>query len=214
MYIVIIFLNLHKKLTNTLKKNMKNFIFSFFILFLFFESNVVTAQTQFETDGVIVPRTIPFQNSTLQLNGFGTRSKMWVDVYVQALYVTSLSQDAQYIINGETEMAIRIQIKSSMVSSAKFSKNFDKGFEQSAGKDIYSFKPRIELFKKMLKNKIVKEDIFTLAYNPKDESVWVYKNNDLKGKIPGLDFKKILFGIWLSDNPVDEGLKKELLGKE
>ncbi|GAQ49444.1 hypothetical protein FPK15_contig00039-0014 [Flavobacterium psychrophilum] len=66
----------------------------------------------------------------------------------------------------------------------------------------------------MLKNKIVKEDIFTLVYNPKDESVWVYKNNDLKGKIPGLDFKKILFGIWLSDNPVDEGLKKELLGKE
>ena len=192
---------------------MKNFILPFFAVFLFFQSNVVTAQTQFETDGVIVPRTIPFQNNTLQLNGFGTRSKMWVDVYVQALYLTNLSQDAQYIIDGESEMAIRIQIKSSMVSSGKFSRNFDKGFEQSAGKEIESFRPRIELFKKMLEDKIVKEDVFTLTYNPKDNSVWVYKNNELKGKIAGLDFKKILFGIWLSNNPVDENLKNDLLGK-
>jgi hypothetical protein len=31
--------------------------------------------------------------------------------------------------------------------------------------------------------------------------------------IPGLDFKKALFGIWLCDNPADKDLKLKLLGK-
>ena len=33
-----------------------------------------------------------------------------------------------------------------------------------------------------------------------------------KGVIEGYDFKKALFGIWLGDNPADEGLKEGLLG--
>jgi hypothetical protein len=40
----------------------------------------------------------------------------------------------------------------------------------------------------------------------------VIKNDVVKGKIPGFDFKQALFGIWLSDKPVDETLKKHLLG--
>ena len=61
-------------------------------------------------------------------------------------------------------------------------------------------------------DKIVEKDVFNLVFNPKDKSVWVYKNDVLKGKIDGLDFKKALFGIWIGDDPVDETLKKELLG--
>ena len=38
------------------------------------------------------------------------------------------------------------------------------------------------------------------------------KNDELKGTVPGIDFKIALFGIWLSNNPVDEQLKKDLLG--
>ena len=56
-------------------------------------------------------------------------------------------------------------------------------------------------------------DGFNLIYSPSDKSIWIYKNNILEGKIPGLEFKKAFFGIWLSDNPVDEDLKNSLLGK-
>ncbi|GAA6767582.1 hypothetical protein AAFH68_35310 [Flavobacterium sp. CGRL1] len=55
--------------------------------------------------------------------------------------------------------------------------------------------------------------MFVLAYNPLDQNVYVSKNEILKGKIQGFDFKKALFGIWLSDKPVDETLKKHLLGQ-
>ncbi|WP_413999377.1 chalcone isomerase family protein [Flavobacterium sp. W1B] len=174
--------------------------------------STVTAQSQIEINGITVPRTINIQNKNLTLNGVGGRSKMWVEVYVQALYLSRLSEDPNYIVESDTEMAVRIHITSSLVSSGKLTRNFNIGFEKSAGTNLNSLRPKIEAFKKMLSDEIVKDDVYNLFYNPIDTSVWVYKNDILKGKIPGIDFKKALFGIWLSDKPVDETLKKNLLG--
>jgi hypothetical protein len=192
---------------------MKKIILTLFMMLLFVQSNI--AQTQFETDGVIVPRTIPFQNHTLQLNGFGTRSKMWVDVYVQALYLTNLSQEAQYILDSDTEMAVRLQIISNMVSSKKLSKSLNNGMKKSVGEEnMKQFESQIVLLESMLSSEDTRRgDAFNLIYNPIDTSIWVYKNDKMQGKIPGFEFKKAFFGIWLSNNPVDEDLKKDLLGK-
>jgi hypothetical protein len=175
---------------------------------------VSQAQTQFEQDGVTIPRTIEIQKKSLQLNGFGTRSKAWVDVYVQALYLSQLSQDGDFIVDSEADMAIRIQITSKLVTSHKLTKNMEIGFEKSCGNNLAAMQPRIDMLKSMLADKIVEKDVFILAYNTLEESVSVYKNDELKGKIPGLDFKKALFGIWLSNEPADKDLKEELLGKK
>ena len=43
--------------------------------------------------------------------------------------------------------------------------------------------------------------------------VAVNKNNKLATTIPGLDFKKALFGIWLCNKPADSTLKDKMLGK-
>lgn len=174
--------------------------------------SVVSAQTQIDVNGVTVPRKIEFQGKTLQLNGAGGRSKMWLEVYVQALYLSQLSQDPQFIIDSDTEMAIRIEITSSMVSSNKLTKAINTGFEKSAGAELEQLRPRIEQLKSFLSDAITEKDVFILAYNPLDQNVYVSKNEVLKGKVPGFDFKKALFGIWLSNKPVDETLKKNLLG--
>ncbi len=181
-----------------------------FLLSLQFST--VSAQTQLEVNGVTVPRKIEVQNKTMQLNGAGGRSKMWLEVYVQALYLTQLSQDPKFIIDSDTEMAIRIEITSSMVSSNKLTKAMNAGFEKSAGSNLEELRPRIEQFKTLLSDPITEKDVFVLWYNPFDQTVNVIKNEVVKGKVPGFDFKKALFGIWLSDKPVDEALKKHLLG--
>lgn len=181
-------------------------------LLLSLQFSAVSAQTQLEVNGVTVPRKIDFQNKTLQLNGAGGRSKMWLEVYVQALYLSQLSQDPKFIIDSDTEMAIRIEITSSMVSSNKLTKAMNAGFEKSAGSNLNELRPRIEEFKTFLSDAITEKDVFILAYNPLDQTLYVYKNETLKGKIPGFDFKQALFGIWLSNKPVDETLKKNLLG--
>lgn len=181
-------------------------------LLLTMQFSAVSAQTHLEVNGVTVPRKIELQNKTLQLNGAGGRSKMWLEVYVQALYLSQLSQDPEFIIDSDTEMAIRIEITSSMVSSNKLTKAMNTGFEKSAGSNLQELRPRIEDFKKLLSDPIKEKDVFILGYNPLDQTINVYKNEVLKGKIPGFDFKKALFGIWLSNKPVDETLKKHLLG--
>ena len=183
-----------------------------FTFLLSLQFSTVSAQTQLEVNGVTVPRKIEFQNKNLQLNGAGGRSKMWLEVYVQALYLSQLSQDPKFIIDSDTEMAIRIEITSAMVSSNKLTKAMNTGFEKSAGSNLAELRPRIEQFKSLLSDAITEKDVFILAYNPLDQTISVIKNDVVKGKIPGFDFKKALFGIWLSNKPVDDTLKKHLLG--
>lgn len=172
----------------------------------------VNAQKQIVFEGVTIPRTMTFENKTLQLNGAGSRSKMWVDVYIQALYLSQLSQDPKEIINDKSEMSIRIEITSALVSSGKLTRAMHAGFEKSAGDNFNALKPKMELLKSFLSDEITKGDVFELTYNPADQSVWIIKNRELKGKVEGFEFKKVFFGIWLGDKPVDEDLKNSLLG--
>jgi hypothetical protein len=188
------------------------------ILLLFLTSTLfmtVFAQKQIVIEGLTLNRTIEFEGKTLQLNGFGTRTKMWAEVYIQALYLTTLSEDPKEIINGDNAMALRLQITSSLVSSKKLSKSLQKGIVKSVGEEnVSKYATQLEILEKLLNREDTKiDDGFNLIYSPLDKSIWVYKNNILEGKIPGFEFKKAFFGIWLSDNPVDEELKNSLLGK-
>lgn len=112
-------------------------------------------------------------------------------------------------------MAIRLQILSDLVSSAKLSRALNKGLRKAVGEEgMLKIKKEIDELETLLTSEItLKNDAFNLFYNPTDQSIWIYKNDKLKGKIKGFEFKKAFFGIWLSDNPVDADLKEELLGK-
>jgi hypothetical protein len=182
------------------------------ILFVSTLFSEVNAQKQIVFEGVTLPRTISFENKTLQLNGAGSRSKMWMEVYIQALYLSILSQDPKEIINDDLAMSIRIEITSALVSSGKLTRAMHTGFEKSAGDNFESMKAKMELLKSYLAEEITKGDVFELTYNPADKSVWVTKNKVFKGKVEGFEFKKVFFGIWLGDNPVDKDLKDSLLG--
>jgi hypothetical protein len=183
------------------------------IILAFFSPNV-TAQKQIVYDGITLPRTIDFEGQELQLNGFGSRSKLWTEVYIQALYISFLSDNANEILNSDATMAIRLQITSSLVTSKKLSKSLQKGIIKSIGEENLSkFTVQLDLLEKLLNREDTNNgDNFNLIYTPLDKSIWVYKNNILEGKIPGLEFKKAFFGIWLGQNPVDDDLKKSLLG--
>ena len=62
------------------------------------------------------------------------------------------------------------------------------------------------------REKIKEGDIFEIWYVP-GMGVQPFKNGNFQANIEGLDFKKALFGIWLSDKPADASLKKSLLGR-
>ena len=184
-------------------------------LILSVQFSTVNAQKSLEINGVKVPRTLDFKGKSLTLNGVGQRSKMFTELYVQALYLSVLTQDAKLIMESDIEMAIRIQVTSSLVTSKKLSKALEKGMERSVGEQgmLKLAKEVAELETLLSKEATKSGDCFNLIYNPFDHSLWIYKNDNYEGKIEGFEFKKAFFGIWLSENPVDKDLKQELLGK-
>lgn len=193
---------------------MKKYISILSFLFITLNSFFSFAQEEFKVDGVTLPRFLEFQTKKIQLNGSGTRSKYWMDMYVNALYLTDISHDPKAILASNTLMAVRIEIKSSLVTSEKFSRLVTKGLVKSVGQEnLYRYEKQIDMLAKMISSqKTQKKDCFNLIFNPSDSNLWVYKNDVLYGKIPGLDFKKALFGIWLSDDPINADLKNDLLG--
>jgi hypothetical protein len=190
---------------------LKNILLALSVIFCVFSSEA-NAQKQIIFEGVTIPRTIQFNKKTLELNGAGSRSKMWMEVYIQALYLSQLSQDPKEIIESDTEMSIRIEITSKIVSSGRLRKAIKSGFESSAPEKAEQLKEKILELNDLLLDDITERDVFELSYNPKEKSVWVIKNKSLKGKVQGFEFKKALFGVWLCNNPVDKELKNNLLG--
>lgn len=173
--------------------------------------SAITAFADMNIGGIVIPDTKSFAGKTLTLNGAGTREKFWMDMYVGALFVTKRTKDAQSIINADESTAIELTIVSSLITSDKMSDAVEEGFAKSAKNNLSTLRSRIDQFKGYFKDKIKKGDVFTMIYEA-GKGLTVLKNGNKTGVIPGLDFKKGLFGIWLGDDPADSDLKKGLLG--
>ncbi|MCB0402009.1 MAG: chalcone isomerase family protein [Flavobacteriales bacterium] len=187
---------------------MKNLFLSALILLITFP-----AVAQKTVSGVTFPEKVKVGESTVLLNGAGIREKMWIDLYACGLYVSSVTKNAQDIIDSDKHSGIKIHIVSSMITSKKMSDAVEEGFEKSTGGDMAALRDRIDKFKAIFsKEEIKKDDVYDIMYVP-EKGVIVFKNGKIQPVIKGLDFKKALFGIWLGEEPADDNLKKDLLGK-
>lgn len=99
-----------------------------------------------------------------------------------------------------------------MITSDRMTEATLEGFEASTNGDMASIQSDIDQFMAVFKEEIKEGDVFDLVYVP-GEGVKVRKNNEDKGIVGGLEFKKALFGIWLSDEPAQNSLKKKMLGR-
>ncbi|WP_034923094.1 chalcone isomerase family protein [Gillisia sp. CAL575] len=182
------------------------------LLLLFAMVTFASAPAQTKAAGVTLPNSVTFEGEKLALNGVGVREKFWMDLYAGALYLDKKNADANGIINGNQPMAIKLHIVSKLITSDKMVDAVNEGFENATGGKTSGISSEIAQFKGYFLDEIQKNDIFDMVYLPK-EGVKVFKNNKLLGTIPGKEFKKALFGIWLSNKPADKDLKDAMLGK-
>ncbi len=186
---------------------MKKIIFVFIALM---SAGLTFAQT--EVGGVNLPNSESFQGQTLNLNGAGVREKLWIDLYAGGLYLSNKSSDASAIISADEAMSIKLHIVSKLITSDKMVEAVNDGFENSTGGNTKPLSAEIKKFKGFFMEEITRGDIFDIVYIP-SQGVVVYKNDKELGNIKGMDFKKALFGIWLSNKPADDDLKEAMLGK-
>ncbi len=174
---------------------------------------MVPATAQTKINGIVMPNVMKVDGKYLKLNGGGVREKMFLDLYVGALYLQEKTSDPNKIINDNKPMAIKMRIISGLVSKDNMEEAIREGFEKSTKGNVAPIKDKINtLINKGFASEIVKGDLFDLIYVP-GVGTKLLKNNKLLVTIKGLDFKKALFGIWLCDKPADANLKNKMLGK-
>lgn len=162
--------------------------------------------------GITLPDQLQAGDKSLMLNGAGIRSKFVFDLYVGGLYLISKSSDAAAIINADDPMAIRLHIISSKITSEKMTSATREGFDKSTGGNTAPITAEIDQFLAAFSDEIKEGDVFEFINIP-GEGVNVIKNGASKTTIGSTEFKKALFGIWLSDHPVQAKLKDGMLGK-
>ncbi len=185
---------------------MKNIILILAVLF----SIQITHSQNREISGVTFPPVVKATETSMYFNGCGLREKYTLDLYVAGLYLTNTSMDAKKIINEDKPQAIKIVITSSKVTRDKFNESVREGFENATeGK---ATKEEIAEFKSFFSDPFEVNDEILMIYKP-GKGVAVIIEKEMKGVMPGLEFKKALFAIWLGGKPASAKLKKGMLGQ-
>ena len=154
---------------------------------------------------------IEYQETKLILNGHGTRIKFFMKAYEGSLYLESTNNNAEEIINGDVPMSIRMDVISSLVTPDAMKTALNEGLEKSTGNNTSPIMKEINQLNSSLKSEVGAGDFYEFTYLP-DSGIHVLKNSKYIDTIPGIDFKKAFFGIFLSGNQIQKSLKKAMLG--
>jgi hypothetical protein len=161
--------------------------------------------------GVTLPEQASVGDKTLVLNGLGLREAtvLMVDVYVAGLYLETKSPDAAAILAPErTKQLVMSFVRS--VGKEKLAEAWTEGFEKNAGEQRAALASDLAKLNAAMSD-VRKGDRITLTYQP-ERGVTV----SVKGKddvvIPGAEFQRVLFSIWLGSNPPNIPLREGLLG--
>jgi hypothetical protein len=159
---------------------------------------------------VELPARLTVGQQELVLNGSGAREQYFLDMYTAGLYLAQPGAAPAEIIAADAPMSIRIVITSRFVSQEKLVASLQDGLAASTGGQLEPIRDQTQQFRQCFADQIASGDVFDLVYLP-GRGVIVLKNGTNKGTVAGLEFKRALFGIWLGERPVDDGLKQALL---
>lgn len=148
---------------------------------------------------------------SLQLNGAGIRSKLFVKVYVGALYVGETSSDAAAVLTAPGAKSMQMTILYKEVDADKITNGWSEGFEANLTEaELKPLEDRLRKFNALFPT-LRSGDIVRMDYSP-DTGTLLSINDEQLGRIEGADFFAALMKVWIGDQPADQALKKGLLG--
>ena len=147
----------------------------------------------------------------LKLNGLAIRHKLFFKIYIAALYVEQVSQDADALIQHTGAKRMTMHFIYDEVPREKLINGWLEGFEDNVSDDALALlKPRIDQFNAMFET-LHKDDEVFMDYLPGQGTRVTIKGKN-KGFIKGQDFYQALLKIWLGEDPVTDDVKSGLLG--
>lgn len=148
---------------------------------------------------------------SLSLNGAGIRSKLFIKVYIGALYVGETSKDAAVLIAAPGAKSMQMYMLYKKVEAEKITRGWSDGFAANLSEpEFKAIEGRLQQFNALFP--ALKEgDIVHMDYLP-GKGTRLSVNGQALGNIEGQDFFTALLKVWIGAHPADTGLKKGLLG--
>ncbi len=151
------------------------------------------------------------EGQTLVLNGAGVRKKVFVKVYVGALYLPEPAAKAERAIEQPGAKRVLMHFVYDGVEKSKITEAWDKGFRSNLTEAAFaSLEPRLQVFNNMFED-MKKGERIELDYLP-GKGMRVSIKGSVKGTVEGVDFMRALLSVWLGEQPADRGLKRAMLG--
>lgn len=162
------------------------------------------------SEGCASSQELALQGHKLCLNGQGERTKFFTTVYIANLFLSHNTNNATQILNAREPQLMRLKIISSFITPDLLRSSIKDGLKLSAGKDYEKYAAMLD--QALAANNLVvdKGDQFDFFYIP-DKGTYFYRNGEELGQMPSFSFKKVLFGIWLGEQPIQDDLKEDLL---
>ncbi len=164
-----------------------------------------------EVGGVAIPDKANVGGQDLVLNGAGVRSRMVFKVYVGSLYVPAKAKTAADVY---AKAPRRVQLNMLRdVTSDQMVDALTEGLNQAnSAAEAGAVKAQMAELAAILKSIGQLKEGNVLAFDFVDGGTRVSLNGQAKGTIAGDAFNKALFNAWLGDKPVQDDLKKAMLG--
>jgi hypothetical protein len=167
-----------------------------------------------EVAGVRIDDKTSVANAELALNGAGLRKRAFFQVYAIGLYVPQKSSSAAALLEQQGPKRVAIHMLRDVGADA-FTEALADGIRANHSEaEAKALEPRIkELGAIIAELKEAKKGMaIALDWQPPSGTVMLV-NGAARGKaIPGEDFYRALLRIWIGDKPVQDDLKKALLG--
>lgn len=166
-----------------------------------------------ELAGVTLHDTYMLADRPLVLNGAGVRSKLFIDVYVGALYLPRRGRALEQILAADGPKSMHMHVLYKEVSTAKIASGWDDGFR--ANLDTTGFaalQQRLQTFNALFPD-LQRGDVVRMDYVPGQGTQLSINGRNL-GRIDGEDFFSALLRVWIGEHPADADLKRGLLGQD
>ncbi len=183
------------------------------IVFPFFLLTFLTAGSVFSQPETCLEKTC-FENarvvagSPLPLKGVANLEFLKFDMYTGALYAPESVKTYQDVL-GDVPKALVLHyhrnIKVEWMNTAA-----EKIIKKNTAVDYAKIEERVKQIGKAYQ-RVGKDDRYALVYEP-GKGTSLYLNDQFIVQIPGEDFQRAYFGIWLSEHPAKTGFRDKLLG--
>jgi hypothetical protein len=164
-----------------------------------------------EVAGVKFEETL--QPQGLVLNGAGLRKRFFFQVYAIGLYLPKKTADAGDAVALPGAKRIRIHMLRD-VGAAEFSQALADGIRANHSEaEVKALEPRIKQLGAIMAQIGEAKKGMAIALDFDGRATQLVVQGKPAGQpIPGEDFYRALLRIWLGDKPVQDDLKKKLLG--